>query len=380
MNALPILRLARWFSAGLSVLLSLAVISARLPAQQKEPAKKAEKKSEPAKKEEPPKQAEKLIPPLMELKGHTDWVNQVVYNPDGSRLATASRDRTVRIWDAASGKELFTIKDNPGNVWSVAYSPDGLKFAWTSGKWDKGTKEWHGAINIRHAQMGKDLQALVGHSDEIKRVVFSPDGKWLASASKDKTVILWDAASGKAVHVLKGHGGEVEDVCFSPDSIRLASVGGVIEMKDKKTPMEIGELKIWDVASGKELASLKQGSRALDTVFYGYGHLLTGSYDGTLRYWDGKAGKEAASEKLPDGILAVAVKLNGKGADPREVACGGWDRTVTYWRAGFLKFDKLTFKGHTNSVTSLAFSPTAPHLASASLDQTVKIWNLAAPK
>src|SRR5262249_38221981 len=138
-----------------------------------ESAKKYDKKAEPAKKEEPPKQVEKIVPPLMELKGHTDWINQVVYSPDGKRLATASRDRTVKIWDAATGKEILTIKDNPGNVWSVAFSPHGKKLAWTTGNWDKASKEWRGAIKIRDSQMGKDLQSLVGHSDEIKRVAFS---------------------------------------------------------------------------------------------------------------------------------------------------------------------------------------------------------------
>ena len=108
--------------------LASAVVTSGLPAQQ---AKKGDKKPEPAKKEDKtkpePKKEEKLIPPLLELKGHTDWINKVIYSPDGTRLATASRDHTVKVWDAAKGKDLLTLKGHGGNVKSVAYSPDGKK-------------------------------------------------------------------------------------------------------------------------------------------------------------------------------------------------------------------------------------------------------------
>jgi WD40 repeat protein len=360
----------------LSMLLGLAVATSWLPAQQ---AKKDDKKPEPAKKEDKtkpePKKEEKLTPPLLELKGHTDWINKVIYSPDGTRLATASRDHTVKVWDAAKGKDLLTLKGHAGNVKSVAYSPDGKKLASTSGKWHKDKKLWQGEIKIWDAASGKELQTLAGHSDEIESVAYSPDGKWLASAGKDRTIILWNAASGKEVNTLKGHGGEIESIAFSPDSKFLASVGGLMETKDKKTFTESGELKIWDVAAGKEFKTLKAASRALTSVVYGKeGKVLAaGSFDGTIHVWDPATGKEALTWKAPEGVLALAYSPNSQ-----RVASGGWDKAVTLWDSGSGK-EVIAFKGHTNSVSSVAYHPGGSQLASASLDQTVKIWSLMQP-
>src|SRR5262249_3122675 len=140
---------------------------------------------------------------LFTLKGHTDKVTSVAFSPDGKQLATASPDRTVKVWDAETGKELRTLQaytDTIGKVLynaevgSVAYSPDGKRLASASAD---------GIVRLWDPLTGKLLFAIRGRSAPIGRVVFSPDGKHLASASSDMTVKVWDAETGQEPHTLK---------------------------------------------------------------------------------------------------------------------------------------------------------------------------------
>ena len=110
----------------------------------------------------------------------------VAFSPDGQRLASASCDQTVKIWDSATGKELFALKGHAGSVRSVAFSPDGQRLA--SASHDQTVRIWDSAT-------GKELFALKGHAGPVFGVAFSPDGQRLASANEDGSIHLWETTS-----------------------------------------------------------------------------------------------------------------------------------------------------------------------------------------
>jgi WD domain, G-beta repeat/Tetratricopeptide repeat len=110
----------------------------------------------------------------------------VAFSPDGQRLASGSSDQTAKIWDSATGKELFALKGHAGSVGSVAFSPDGQRLA--SGSADQTVRIWDSAT-------GKELSALKGHAGGVASVAFSPDGQRLASANGDGPIHLWETTS-----------------------------------------------------------------------------------------------------------------------------------------------------------------------------------------
>jgi WD40 repeat protein len=148
------------------------------------------------------------------LSGHKDEIVGVAFSRDEKRLASASLDNTVILWDVEGRKLLARLEGHRAGVESVAFSPDGKRLA--SASQDQTVILWD--VDSR-----KPLATLKGHKGEVWGVAFSPDGKRLASASNDKTVILWDVDSHKALATLQGHKGEVYGVAFSPDGKRLAT-------------------------------------------------------------------------------------------------------------------------------------------------------------
>ena len=151
------------------------------------------------------------------IAGHSSFVRHVAFSPDGKLMASASGDRTVRIWHVADDRLHATLHGHGHTIWSVAFSPDGRTLA--TGSQDHTARLW----NVADGQL---LHTLEGHSDIVWSVAFSPDGRTLATGSHDKTVRLWKTPEGQRLATLEGHTGLVRSLAFSPDGRHLATASG----------------------------------------------------------------------------------------------------------------------------------------------------------
>jgi WD40 repeat protein len=290
---------------------------------------------------------------LARLQGHRGGVESVAFSPDGKRLASGSLDGMVILWDVESRKPLATLQGHQGEVYGVAFSPDGKRLA-SAGN-DKTVILWD--VDSR-----KPLATLAGHQSRVWGVAFSPDGKRLASASNDKTVILWDVDSHQALATLQGHQDEVYNVAFSPDGKRLASASA-----DKA-------VILWDVDSHKELAKL-DGHKdwAMDVAFSPDGkRLASASADKTVILWDLESRTPLATlEGHKNWVMSVAFSPDG-----RQLASAGQDKDLILWDVDS-RGPLAVLEGHKGWVNAVAFSPDGRQLASTSRDGTVILWDTA---
>ena len=285
------------------------------------------------------------------LHGHSLEVMCVAYSPDGRQLASGSRDKSIKLWNAVTGEELQTLIGHSDVVRSLSFSPDGKKLATASD--DKTLKLWD-------VDRGEQLRTLTGHMREVTGVSFSPNGLLLASGSSDDAIKLWDADSGTELQTLLGHRSDVTSIVFSPDGHLIAS-----SSKDKT-------VKLWDSNSGEELRTLSgHPDWVMSASFSPDGHqVAAGCADSTLKIWDIQNGENLqTSSDHTNALLSVSFSPDGE-----RLAIAKFDGTIKV--AGrHIDAKPLTLVGHTNAVGCVCFSPDGQRIASASGDQTIKVWD-----
>ncbi|KAF7952118.1 uncharacterized protein EAE97_001615 [Botrytis byssoidea] len=204
---------------------------------------------------------------IQTLKGHSNWIHSIAFSANSKLLASASRDYTIKIWDATTGMLQQTLEGHSGSVRSIAFSADSKLLA--SASRDHTIKIWDTITNTLQ-------QTLKGHSDWVNSVTFSANSKLLASTSHDHTIKIWDVATSTLQQTLEGHSGSVRSVTFSADSKLLASAS-----RDHT-------IKIWDTATGKLQQTIEKYSNWVNSIAFSTNTklLASASDDHTIKIWD----------------------------------------------------------------------------------------------
>lgn len=281
----------------------------------------------------------------------------VAFSPDGTRLVTGggrhARPGQFQIWDVATQKPLISRWVHRG-VRAVVYSPDGKILA---------TGHWGGDIKLRDALTANEQTQLIGHARGINCLAFSADGALLASAGLDQLVKIWDVKARRERQQPLRHKGLVFSVAFFHHGHALLTSG------------DDGVARIWDLDTGKERFSLRgHTARQVEAVAIAPDDriLATGCWDGTIKLWDPETGTATATLKQEaDWVLAIAFSPDG-----RLLASAGSDGMVCVWEVASRKL-LASIRQHGWFARAVAFSPDGKLLASGGEDKTARLWNVA---